>query len=80
MMDAEALPFPLSVYYLRVTLKNSKPPIWRDILVPTNLTLTDLHYVIQSVMGWENSHLHQFIADKVLYTDATDNNVRDEYG
>ena len=79
-MDAEALPFPLSVYYLRVTLKNSKPPIWRDILVPTNLTLTDLHYVIQSVMGWENSHLHQFIADKVLYTDATDNNVRDEYG
>ena len=52
----------------------------RDILVPTNLTLTDLHYVIQSVMGWENSHLHQFIADKVLYTDATDNNVRDEYG
>lgn len=79
MMDAEALPFPISVYYLRVTLKDSKPPIWRDILVPSNLTLADLHYVIQAVMGWENSHLHHFIADKVLYIDETSHSIRDEY-
>lgn len=78
MMDAEQLP--LSVYYLRITLKDSKPLIWRDILVPSNLNLENLHYVIQAAMGWDGSHLHQFIADKVLYTDAIENNNGDQYG
>jgi hypothetical protein len=35
-----------------------------------------LRYVIQAVMGWESSHLHQFIAEKVFYTDTS----RHEYG
>jgi hypothetical protein len=30
-------------------------------------TLADLHEVIQATMGWENSHLHQFIVDGVRY-------------
>lgn len=73
--------YPFSVYYLRVTLENSKPLIWRDILVPSDLTLENLHYVIQTVMGWENSHEHHFIVEKVLYSNDTDrNNVDDEYG
>jgi hypothetical protein len=61
---------PFSVYYLRITLKGSKPPIWRDILVPSYISLENLHYVIQTVMGWGNCHLHQFIAEKVLYTEG----------
>lgn len=78
-MDTESSQ--LAVYYLRVTLKDSEPTIWRDILVPSDLTLDRLHYVIQAAMGWENTHLHQFIAEKVLYTDDdTDSNNRDEYG
>ena len=73
--------YPLSVYYLRVILENSKPVIWRDILVPSDLSLEALHYVIQTVMGWENSHAHQFIAEKVIYSNDTErNNVDDEYG
>jgi len=71
---------PLFVYYLKVTLKDSKPPIWRDILVPSDLTLEELHYVIQTVMGWGNSHLHQFIAEEVLYTDDINSDNSDEYG
>lgn len=71
---------PLFVYYLKVTLKDSKPPIWRDILVPSDLTLEELHYVIQTVMGWGNSHLHQFIAEEVLYNDDIETNNSDEYG
>ncbi len=68
-MDTESL----SVYYLRVTLQDSEPSIWRDVLVPSNLTLEELHYVIQTVMGWDNCHLHQFIAGKVFYNDGMDN-------
>jgi hypothetical protein len=69
---------PLSVYYLRVTLKDSKPPIWRDILVPSDLTLEALHYVIQIVMGWGNCHVHQFIAEKVLYNEGIEQNTGNE--
>ena len=46
---------------IKVTLKWSKPPIWRRILVPSNLSLEGLHFVIQAAMGWTNSHLHDFV-------------------
>ncbi|WPL17160.1 Site-specific recombinase XerD [Thiorhodovibrio winogradskyi] len=51
-----------SVYQLKVTLKGTKPPIWRRLLVPADLPLGKLHEVLQLVMGWENYHLHQFIS------------------
>jgi len=38
----------------------SKPPIWRRITVPADITLPDLHFVLQIVMGWYDSHLHGF--------------------
>lgn len=68
-----------SVYYLKITLNNSKPAIWRDILVSSTLTLEQLHYVIQAVMGWGNCHLHQFIAGNVLYTPNGEGENSDEY-
>jgi hypothetical protein len=71
-MDREQTPT-LVAYYLRVTLQDSVPPIWRDIIVPSNLTLENLHYVIQTAMGWNNDHHHHFIADNILYTDIADN-------
>ncbi|MGI8604437.1 MAG: plasmid pRiA4b ORF-3 family protein [Verrucomicrobiales bacterium] len=50
------------LYQLKVTLEWSKPPIWRRIVVRGDMTLDRLHTVIQTAMGWTNSHLHQFIA------------------
>lgn len=49
-------------YQLKITLKWSKPPIWRRVVVRADMTLDRLHNVIQIVMGWTDSHLHQFIA------------------
>ncbi|MBI2862549.1 MAG: plasmid pRiA4b ORF-3 family protein [Chloroflexi bacterium] len=54
-------PSVISVYQLTVTLKDSKPPIWRRIQVQSELSLYKLHRVLQVVMGWTDSHLHQFI-------------------
>jgi len=34
--------------------------ITREVLVPADITLHALHYVIQKAFGWQNSHLHQF--------------------
>lgn len=47
------------VYQFKITLLESRPPIWRRILVPDG-TLDELHELIQTAMGWTNSHLHQF--------------------
>ncbi len=48
------------IYQVKVTLKNIKPPIWRRLLVASNITLEDLNDIIQTVMGWDGYHLHQF--------------------
>jgi len=52
---------PTQVHELKITLHGSKPPIWRRIAVPSDIRLSDLHEVIQTVCGWTNSHLHQFV-------------------
>ena len=47
-------------FLLRVDLVGSNPPLWRQLCVPSNLTLDRLHDVLQTAFGWTNSHLHQF--------------------
>jgi hypothetical protein len=47
---------------LKVTLAGSQPPIWRRVEVNSGLTLHELHYVIQCVFEWDDSHLSQFLA------------------
>lgn len=52
---------PAQVHELKITLCHSKPHIWRRVAVPSDMSLGDLHCVIQIVMGWDGYHLHQFI-------------------
>jgi len=47
------------VYQLHIQLAYIEPPIWRRIVVSDQITLLTLHQMLQVVMGWENSHLHQ---------------------
>jgi hypothetical protein len=47
------------VYQFKITLLDTRPPIWRRIQVKDG-TLEDLHEHIQNAMGWTNSHLHSF--------------------
>jgi hypothetical protein len=57
------------IYQIKVTLEGIHPPIWRRIQVPGNLTLPQLHAVLQIAMGWTNSHLHGFRVGKQFYTE-----------
>lgn len=34
--------------------------ISRDVVVPTDMQLYAVHYLIQRLFGWQNSHLHKF--------------------
>jgi len=49
-----------NILQFRVWLEDIEPCIWRRIQVPDSLTLKQLHQVIQTVMGWQDSHLHEF--------------------
>ena len=56
------------MHQLKITLREvSGPPVWRRVLVPSDLTLADLHEVIQQAMGWENYHMHVFSTGRQEY-------------
>jgi hypothetical protein len=61
--EPEAVP----VYQLKVTLDGIKPPIWRRIQVRGDVSLFKLHKIIQTAMGWEDYHLHQFMVGEDCY-------------
>ena len=59
------------VYQIKVTLKGSKPPIWRRMQITSDTTLAKLHRILQRVMGWEGSHLYQFVTGGIAYGDPS---------
>lgn len=56
-----------TTYQFKVTLTEIEPSIWRRLLVPSEITLFELHEVLQVAMGWTNSHLHQFVQGDTFY-------------
>jgi hypothetical protein len=63
-----AIPAAERVYQFRITLLDTRPPIWRRIQVK-DCTLDKLHEHIQTAMSWTNSHLHHFRIGQQLYGD-----------
>ena len=64
------------IYQIKITLQDSKPPIWRRVLVPSNYTLEQLHEIIQTSMGWENYHLYSFkISNKFYENEEIDDSL-----
>jgi len=61
----------MHAYRLRVDLHPSdiEPPIWRRIEISANATLLELHWAVQSLFGWENSHLHEFSVGDRSFSD-----------
>ena len=58
-------------YTLKISLLEISPPIWRRLVVPSNITLPPLHKVLQVAMGWKNYHMHSFVVGETLYSDET---------
>jgi hypothetical protein len=51
---------------LRIELLEVAPLIWRRVIVPGNWELASLHSYLQWVMGWTDSHAHEFELDTGL--------------
>ena len=60
------------IYQLKITLRVIRPPIWRRVLVPGNVTLARLHRVIQNVVGWSDYHLYEFTINGREYSEGED--------
>ena len=59
---------------LRVLRKYGKmdKDLSRDILVPADITLHALHYVIQKLFGWQNGHLHHYAFPEDVFNRVTE--------
>lgn len=45
---------------LRIELLDVTPLAWRRVLVSSHWTFASLHHYLQWVMGWADSHAHEF--------------------
>lgn len=65
-------------YTLRVTLRGTKPAIYRKFIVPSNICLRHLSELLLELMGWENEHLNQFRKGSDFYLPAYQRNDEDD--
>lgn len=50
--------------------------ISRDVLIPEDMPLHNLHYAIQKLFGWQNSHLRSFSLPKENFSKLTKNTAK----
>ena len=55
---------------LRIELCDIEPLIWRRMVVPTSWPMSTLHQYVQWVMGWQDTHAHEFrIGEQIVAPD-----------
>lgn len=50
----------MKAFQLKIVIKNSKPPIWRRLIVPAGITFSQLSMILNKAMGWCGDHLFEF--------------------
>jgi hypothetical protein len=63
--------FPVRYFQLKIQLHPGKPPVWRRVIVPADIRLSDLHRTIQAAMGWKDQYLHVFLIKGDEYGDLS---------
>ena len=51
----------MKAYQIKIKLVESKPVIWRRVIIPADVTFKQLHDTIQLSMDWWDSHLYEFV-------------------
>ena len=58
-------------FHIRVKLNDAPVNIWRELVVPSNITLELLAFVLIDAMGWKHEHLYQFKGkNNVIYVNS----------
>ncbi|SIR39907.1 pRiA4b ORF-3-like protein [Rhizobium sp. RU35A] len=50
----------ISIARLKITLDDVEPVVMRRIKMPFDIRLDRLHLMLQTALGWTNSHLYEF--------------------
>ena len=81
-MPARRMTEKTKIFEIEIVLEDVRPPVRRLVQVPGDASLAVLHEVVQSAMGWTNSHLHEFEIGGQRYgmsdPDWDDGDVADE--
>jgi hypothetical protein len=65
-----AKPPTIKTVALRIELLEVAPLVWRRVLVSDQWTLASLHHYLQWVLGWTDSHAHEFeVGDGLIAPD-----------
>ena len=59
-MPAARVTAKTKIFELEIVLDEVQPLVRRRVQVPGEVSLAVLHEVVQSAVGWTNSHLHEF--------------------
>lgn len=50
----------MKAFQLKIVINNSKPPIWRRVIVPAGITFSQLSVILNTAMGWSGYHMFEF--------------------
>ena len=64
----------MKAYQIKLTLKDTHPPIWRRLIIPSGYSFSQLSVIFVFAMGWEGYHLtsHSFPRLGVEFQDDPD--------
>lgn len=65
-------------YLIRLELMEVAPLVWREFVVPADISLDRLHDVLQILMGWQDAHMHEFNFGKQRYVETISEEFDDE--
>lgn len=69
----------MKAYEIKISLNGIKPPIWRKVIIPSDINFMQLHNIIQLAMGWQNCHLYEFNFKEFEEIITNDSEACDEY-
>src|SRR3954471_24691943 len=52
--------FPFEIYQFRIVLRETSPPVWRRLLLPSDGTLIAFHQILQTAFGWSGRRPFSF--------------------
>lgn len=64
----------MKAFQLKMVIKDSRPPIWRRIIVPVGITFVQLSMILNKAMGWSGYHLFEmeFYHEKIRIVKGAD--------
>ena len=54
----------MKAYKIKITIKDSHPPIWRRLIVPAGLSFSQFTVILNEVMGWSGEHVYSYKCEK----------------